>query len=429
VKYGYWSDLASLQFSGDENTATWIMAMPYGEYDHPVYGKIKIDQERANTFAQNVKDNVRGQELDIDYDHKEYGGEAAGWVKDADVRSDGLWLLVEWTKRAWALLKDKAYRYFSPEYNDEWKHPKTGATHKDVLFGGAITNRPFLKDIVPINLSELFTSGGLSSVPLHDSSAPHPPMTGTHSHQHHASGHDHSHSHNNDNVHDHGGHDTKSATDPSKGGQMDPKILRGILGLAEDATDEQVTAKLAELTKPRPTVDPALTDPASPDELAKLLRQLSDVDGNPAIKALTDLVGAQRKQLAALALEQKRAKVERRLSELDGDKRFAVPPVVKEQLRDILMRSPDDLGEQVFTAYQETLKLGVIDLTERGWQRRGDEQSPTQKMLTEVDKVMSEAHAAGRKMTYAQATAIVSRDNPQLSSEYREESYIPVEGR
>jgi phage I-like protein len=393
VKFGYWSDLASLQFGGDDSTATWIMAMPYGEYDHPVYGKINIDQARAQQFATNVKEGVRGQELDIDYDHKEYGGEAAGWVKDADVRADGLWLLVEWTKRAWTLLKDKAYRYFSPEYNDEWKHPKTGQMHKDVLFGGAITNRPFLKDIVPINLSDLFDH----KVPAPPAPTPPAPPAPT--------------------------------TDPSKGGQMDPKILRGILGLAEDATDEQVTAKLAELTKPKPTMDPALTDPASPDDLAKLLRQLSDVDGNPAIKALTDLVGAQRKQLAALALEQKQAKVERRLAELDGDKRFAVPPVVKDQLRDILMRSPDDLGEQVFKAYQETLKLGVIDLTERGWQRRGDDQSPTQKMLTEVDKVMADAHTRGQKMTYAQATAIVSRDNPQLSSEYREDSYIPVEGR
>jgi hypothetical protein len=206
---------------------------------------------------------------------------------------------------------------------------------------------------------------------------------------------------------------------------MDPKVLRGILGLAEDATDEQVTAKLTELTAPRPTMDPALTDPASPDDLAKLLKQLSDVDGNPAIKALTDLVNAQRKQLAALAYEQKQQKVDRRLAELDADKRFAVPPVVKAQLRDILLRSPAELGEEVFKAYQETLRLGIIDLTERGWQRRGDEMSPTQKFLTEVDNVM----AKNDKLSYAQATAIVSRENPALAAEYREESYIPSEGR
>lgn len=397
MKFGYWSDLASLALDDSGNTTAWIQAMPFGEYDHPVYGKIAIDQERAQRFAQNVKDKVRGQDLDIDYDHKEYGGEAAGWVKDADVRSDGLWLLIDWTKKAYQMLKDKAYRYFSPEYNDEWKHPKTGETHKDVLFGGAITNRPFLKDIVPINLSDLFTHKDLGVPPTITPPAPTPPAP---------------------------------TTDPSEGGRMDPKILRGILGLAEDASDETVTAKLQELAKPKPpTMDPALTDPASPDELAKLVRQLQDVDGNPAIKALTDLVTAQRAQLAQVMAERKKAKVDRQLEELDRGKSFAVPPVVKEQLRDILMRSPDELGQQVFDAYQQTMKLGVIDLTERGWQRRGEETSPTGKFLAEVAAKQQAAKAAGQNMSYAAAVAAVSRENPNLSSEYREESYIPVEGR
>src|ERR1700756_3076619 len=124
MKFGYWSDLSRLTFDDSGTTSLWIQAMPLGEYDHPVYGKIDITSDKVKQFAQNVKDKVRGQELDIDYDHKQHGGEAAGWVKDAEDRgSDGLWLLVEGTKRAWEQLKDKAYRYFSPEYNDEWTHP------------------------------------------------------------------------------------------------------------------------------------------------------------------------------------------------------------------------------------------------------------------------------------------------------------------
>jgi phage I-like protein len=396
VRFGYWSDLASLSLGDGENTATWIQAMPLGEYDHPVYGKIKIDEDRTQHFAANVKNQVRGQELDIDYDHKEYGGEAAGWVKDAEARSDGLWLLIEWTKKAYQMLKDKAYRYFSPEFNDEWKHPKSGETYKDVLFGGAITNRPFLKDIVPINLSDLFAHGAFPAV-----APPPPPPAPTL---------------------------PAPTTDPSKGGQMDPKILRGILGLAEDASDEQVTIKLQELAAPRPTMDPALTDPASPDELARLVQRLSDVDGNPAIKALTELVTAQRNQLATILTEQKIARVDRQLADLDKGKSFAVPPVVKAQLRDILLRSPDELGQQVFKAYEQTMKLGVIDLTERGWQRRGDELSPSEQMLAEVAKRQQAATAAGQKMSYAEAVSIVSRENPALSTQYREDSYIP-EGR
>ena len=161
-KISYLIELNSLNFSTDtSNTnaaaSSWIQAMPLGKYSHPVYGEINITPEKVARFADNVNRKVRGTDLDIDYDHKEYGGEAAGWVKQAEPRADGLWILVEWTAKAWEAIKSKAYRYFSPEFDDEWSNPKTGEKYTDVLFGGGITNRPFLKDILPLNLSEKFS--------------------------------------------------------------------------------------------------------------------------------------------------------------------------------------------------------------------------------------------------------------------------------
>lgn len=153
VKVGYLVDLATVKFD-EGSTQTWIQGAPLGKYDHPIYGEIEFTPERVQQFAANVKANVRGQDLNIDYDHKE--GEAAGWVKDAEARDNGLWLLVEWTKTAAQKIKEKAYRYFSPEFVDEWTHPSTKQAYKDVLFGGGITNRPFLKGILPINMSEVF---------------------------------------------------------------------------------------------------------------------------------------------------------------------------------------------------------------------------------------------------------------------------------
>ncbi len=386
--YGYWVDLHGIQF--DDSTSKWIQAMPFGRYDHPVYGSIEFTPEKAQQFAANVKNHVRGQDLDIDYDHKANGGEAAGWVKDAEVRSNGLWLFVDWTKKAYELIKDKAYRYFSPEFTDEWKHPKTGETHKNVLFGGAITNRPFLKDILPINLSEIMAESQPVSAP------PAPPAQ-------------------------------KKNEPPKEGGLVDPKKLREILGLSEDASDEMVTAKLTELAKPRQPTYASLEDVSTPepDEMARLLKSLSDVDGNPALKALTELVEAQRKQLGQYAMAAKRDRVETQLAELDRGKTFAVPPAVKDRLRDILLRSPDQLGQEVYEAYRKTLELGVIDLTERGWQRRGAEKSPAQQYLDEIDSLMSK----NKGMTYAEAAAQVSRANPSLVQEYREDAYIPMEGR
>jgi Mu-like prophage I protein len=391
MKYGYWSDLALLRLD-DASTATWIQAMPVGKYEHPVHGEINITPDKITQFADNVKNNVRGQELDIDYDHKANGGEAAGWVKDAEARPDGLWLLVEWTQAAYQKLKDKAYRYFSPEYNDEWKHPKSGQQFNNVLFGGAITNRPFLKDIMAINMSELIQG-------VAPPTAPPPP------------------------------------TEPSEGGtqEVDGKELRKNLGLAEDVDDTVVAAKLAELMtagQPPPPTPPTPPTPLTDQTIEQVIKSLNDLPGNPAIKQLTDLVKAQQAQLVGQSTRLREIEVDKKLDDLDRGKKFTVPPVVKERLREVLMNSAPELAEQVFEAYQSTLELGLIDMTERGWQRRNGEQSPTQRYLTEIDQLMAESKQGGAKgLTYAEAAARVAASNPQLAEEYRQDSYIPAEGR
>jgi hypothetical protein len=157
-QYGLWVDVSGMTF--DDAEGTWIQALPLGTYEHPEYGTIEITPEKVAQFAQNVSDKVRGQDLDIDYDHKQRDGVAAGWVTAADARTDGLYLNVKWTDKARQHLTAKEYRYFSPEFTDEWTHPATKATHKNVLFGGALTNRPFLKGILPINLSEMMMADG-----------------------------------------------------------------------------------------------------------------------------------------------------------------------------------------------------------------------------------------------------------------------------
>jgi len=155
ARFGYYADLRGTQFS--EANKSWICAMRVGEYKHPTYGKISFTADRLKRFADSVKNKVRGIALDIDYDHKAdptKGNEAAGWVEDAKVEGDSLQLLVDWTAPAVQKIKEKAYRYFSPEFQDEWTD-SDGVVHRDVLFGGGITNRPFLKDLLPVNLSEL----------------------------------------------------------------------------------------------------------------------------------------------------------------------------------------------------------------------------------------------------------------------------------
>ncbi len=154
---GYLVDLTSIQFevSGDV-PASWVHALSIGDHKHPLWGLMKFPFERIQRFASNVNNNVRGIDLAIDYSHKA-SDEAAGWVRKADARDNGLWLFVEWTKTAAQRIRDKEFRYFSAEFVDEWKSETE--TFKDVILGGGLTNRPFLKDLLPVNLSELYEKG------------------------------------------------------------------------------------------------------------------------------------------------------------------------------------------------------------------------------------------------------------------------------
>jgi phage I-like protein len=112
IRFSYYADLGSIQL--DESGRGWIQAMRVGSYEHPRYGKLEFTLERLQRFAESVKRKVRGIDPDIDYDHKmdpARGREAAGWVKDAKVDGNALWLLVEWTKTAADKIKEKAYRH------------------------------------------------------------------------------------------------------------------------------------------------------------------------------------------------------------------------------------------------------------------------------------------------------------------------------
>ena len=137
----------------DKGVKSSIMqAFPFGEYKHPRYGLIVMNQENAQRAAMNVNNQATTAQLYIDFDHKD--GPAAGWVTGAEVDDNGLNLIVDWTEKGTAALKGDEYRYFSPNYARKWRHPKTGKVYENIILGGGLVNRPFLKDINPISLGE-----------------------------------------------------------------------------------------------------------------------------------------------------------------------------------------------------------------------------------------------------------------------------------
>jgi len=90
----------------------------------------------------------RGVDLVIDYEHQSLQGErapAAGWIKDLEARSDGLWARVEWTRQARDYLLSKEYRYFSPvlRLDPETRRPLA-------LLHLGLTNVPAIKRLAPL---------------------------------------------------------------------------------------------------------------------------------------------------------------------------------------------------------------------------------------------------------------------------------------
>lgn len=397
-KASYLVDLSGLALDDStESTEVWIQAMPLGVYEHPKFGTIDVTPERVQRYAENVKNNVRTTQLDIDYDHKQYGGDAAGWVKDAENRgADGLWLLVDWTKKAYQSIKDKAYRYFSAEYDDQWTHPKSGVVYQDVIYGGALTNRPFLKDIMPINLSEVFAN--VTTVP------------------------------------------TKS---DEGGSTMKPEQVKSLavkLGLSENATEEDVLAGLESFSfapPAAPTVVPDATAALAALEEAKKLQALEAAkklgESNPAIATImslytaqAELVEQQGQQLSSFSAKLKEEQVEKTVKALTDKakgKGYAIPPVMASNLTETLLSLNDEsLSKTILDGFNRIVESQIVALGERGYLSRKaneDGQSATEEFTSEVKKLTD----SDKGLSFADAADLVAKRNPDLYHKYQEDSY------
>jgi hypothetical protein len=359
--------------------------MSPGTYKHPLYGELDFSVERLQRFADSVNNRVRGTDLDIDYDHKRETSEAAGWVKSAQMRSDGLWLFVEWTKSAYTKIKEKAYRYFSPEFDDEWTDAQ-GNKFKDVLFGGGITNRPFLKNLVPLNLSEL------------DFASPEPTST-------------------------------------RKDVEVDLKKLAELLGLPADTAEEDVyktfgerlRANPAPPTPPAPTNDPP-TPPAPPTPTIKLSDELKQLaEQNPVVKSLLEAFEAQTRRHAEDVQKLQEAEVGRRLGELDKSK-LIITPAIKELIHSLAISLNEQQGKEFWDlmTHMHSSQSFLVELGERAGAgvKYGKDKSAKQIFADMTAELVTKG------MTYPDAVEQLAKEDPELYDRYREETFIKSpEGR
>lgn len=398
--FGFLVDLHKVTLDEHDGVATsWIQGMTLGTYHHPVHGEITFTEQRIKRFAENVNNNVRGTELDIDYEHKNKDGKAAGWVKKAaDRGQDGLYLLVEWTADAAKAIKAREWRYFSPEFNDSWTHPKTQKKFYDVLFGGALTNRPFLKDIQPVNLSEAFAE-------LQDGSQ-------------------------------------SSGTQEEGMDEETRKRLAKSYGLPEDATEEQITeaadrqtaereaasseggsttttttttgasgaASVApEGTSSAPNNDPSGTGTVAATELPDALKALGE--DNPAVKWLMDRLAEQDKQIQTTQTALRLSEVDGMMSKLSE----SIPPALSDDLKKFMLRASREDGQAVYKMFETLGKTGLVQLGEEGHTSGGG--TTGSDAMKKFDDKVSEKMKADSSLTYGDAVNAVSLEEPKLFAE------------
>lgn len=134
-----------------------IQIMRTGEWNHQLYGKVKVTQKVLKDVVSNFNSNQRGIDLAVDENH-EPNHKALAWFRDLHMKGkDALFATLELTKKGAELLTDGAYKYFSPEIVFRKTDEESGKTIKNLLIGGAFTNRPFFKSMQPLMASEAAT--------------------------------------------------------------------------------------------------------------------------------------------------------------------------------------------------------------------------------------------------------------------------------
>jgi hypothetical protein len=152
------SAFSSLKLGEGNRVPNEVQVLRVGKFNHPRYGAFEITTQTLTEMKSNFDKKVRGIDTAFDYFH-DSDKEASAWVNDLLLKEDGteLWAAVTWTPQAEKKLAERELRYFSPDFAFQWQDPESGQTFNNVLFGGGLTNRPFVKEMQAIVADETKT--------------------------------------------------------------------------------------------------------------------------------------------------------------------------------------------------------------------------------------------------------------------------------
>lgn len=159
------ASVASLAVPIDETTLSaeggWLRLVPAGRFSaRDGRGPFDAgDRVAMEEIVARTRSYHGAMDILVDYDHQSVFGAkdgvggrapAAGWVKELQVRDDGIYGRVEWTAAATGAIAAREYRYLSPVIPH---HKQSGKIF--FLHNVAVTNSPAL-DLEPLAASALF---------------------------------------------------------------------------------------------------------------------------------------------------------------------------------------------------------------------------------------------------------------------------------
>lgn len=166
------SAYAAIRLGDELKVPNDVQVLRVGRFNHPRYGAFEITRAMLAEMKANFDVKARGVDLAVDYFH-ESDKDAAAWIKSLDLRNnkDELWAQVEWTPTALKKLAEREIRYFSPDFAFKWVDPETGTSWNNILFGGGLTNRPFVKEMAAIVAAENINLKGVQVTELEQAQA------------------------------------------------------------------------------------------------------------------------------------------------------------------------------------------------------------------------------------------------------------------
>jgi hypothetical protein len=137
----------------DDSRRRTVTLTRTGTFTDPRYGEFEITRNMLLSMVRNFQQNVVGTDIFIDVAHQPADGAAAKVVALA-VDGNRLRAEVEFTDFGIDAIRKRGFRYLSAEYHEDWCDNEAKKRHGCTLLGAGLTNRPVIKRLDPIQLSE-----------------------------------------------------------------------------------------------------------------------------------------------------------------------------------------------------------------------------------------------------------------------------------